>query len=72
MYTVSQYDLGIWEERRHQSNTRASWCLSGKDSACQCRKHRFNPWSRTSPHAVEQLSPSTELLSLCARACCLQ
>ena len=23
---------------------RASWWLSGKESACQCRRHGFNPW----------------------------
>ena len=22
------------------------WWLSGKESTCQCRKHRFNPWVR--------------------------
>ena len=22
-----------------------SWCLSGKEFACQCRRHGFNPWS---------------------------
>ena len=21
-----------------------SWCLSGKESTCQCRRHRFDPW----------------------------
>ena len=35
-----------------------SWCSSGKESACQCRGHGFNPWSRKIPHAVGQLSPS--------------
>ena len=29
------------------------------ESACQCRGHRFNPWSRKIPHATEQLSPCT-------------
>jgi len=32
------------------------WWFSGKESACQCRRHRFNPWSRNIPHAPEQLS----------------
>ena len=27
-----------------QSPLRLPWWLSGKESACQCRKHRFNPW----------------------------
>ena len=30
--------------------------LSGKESACQCRKHGFNIWVRRIPHASEQLS----------------
>ena len=34
---------------------RLLWCLSGKESACQCRKHEFNPWSGKIPHAAEQL-----------------
>ena len=33
------------------------WWLSAKESACQCRRHRFNPWSQQTPHAMEQLSP---------------
>ena len=30
--------------------------LSGKESTCQCRRHRFDPWSRKIPHSTEQLS----------------
>ena len=33
------------------------WWRSGWESACQCRGHRFEPWSGKIPHAVEQLSP---------------
>ena len=33
------------------------WWLSGKESTCQCRRLRFNPWSGKTPHAAEQLSP---------------
>ena len=29
---------------------------SGKEFACQCRGHGFDPWSGKIPHAVEQLS----------------
>ena len=25
------------------------WCLTGKESACQCRRCRFDPWSRKIP-----------------------
>ena len=37
------------------------WWLSGKEpmSLCQCRRHRFNPWSGKIPHAAGQLSPCT-------------
>ena len=32
------------------------WWHSGYESACQCRGHGFEPWSRKIPHATEQLS----------------
>ena len=35
------------------------WWLHGKESACwcQCRRHKFDPWSGKMPHAMEQLNP---------------
>ena len=33
------------------------WWLSGKESTCQPRRLRFDPWSGKIPHAAEQLSP---------------
>ena len=39
-----------------------------KKSACQCRRHGFDPWSGRILHAVEQLRPCTQLPSLCSRA----
>ena len=33
------------------------WWLSGKESACQCRRHRFDPQFRKIPSDAEQLSP---------------
>ena len=35
-----------------------SW-LRGQESALQCRRRRFPPWSWKIPHAAEQLSPCT-------------
>ena len=32
------------------------WWFSGWESACQCRGCKFDPWSGTISHAVEQLS----------------
>ena len=36
---------------------RLPWWLSDKESTCQCRSPRFDPWSRKIPHAMWQLSP---------------
>ena len=33
--------------------------LSCKESACKCRRYRFDPWSGKAPYAAEQLSPWT-------------
>ena len=33
------------------------WWLSGKESACQCRRLGFDPYSRKIQHAMVQLSP---------------
>ena len=33
------------------------WWSSGKESACQCKGHSFDLWSKKTPHAVGQLSP---------------
>ena len=33
--------------------------LSGKESTCQCRRHRFDPWSGKIPHAAGHLSLCT-------------
>ena len=41
------------------------WWLSGKESSCQCRRHRCSPWPGKTPHATGQLSPwatTTELV----------
>ena len=35
-----------------------SW-LCGKESACQCRRHGFDPWSGKTPHASQRLGPCT-------------
>ena len=32
------------------------WWLTGQESTCQCRRHRFSPWSGKIPDAAEQLS----------------
>ena len=39
-----------------QKPSSASRWQSGKESTCQYRRHRFNPWFRKIPHAVQQLA----------------
>ena len=61
-----------------------SW-LSGEESACQFRRHRFDPWPERTPHAMEQPSPCAATTKSapyspeaatpeahCPRACALQ
>ena len=46
--------------------------FNGQESTCQCRRHRFDPWSRKIPRAVEQLTlctPTTESVSRTTEAC---
>ena len=51
-----------------KSTNRLPWWLSGKESACQCRRHGFCPWPGKIAHAAEQLSHTPQLLSLCCGA----
>ena len=55
-----------WRNTRHQYESkppasklhwRASLVTRGKESACQCRRYRFNPWPRKIPYSVKQLNP---------------
>ena len=42
----------------HKRNTGLPWWLSGKESAYQCRRHRFNPWVGKIPwRRKRQLTP---------------
>ena len=45
--------------RLQESDTGLPWWPSGKEPTCQCRRHGFDPWSGTVPHAAEQLSQCT-------------
>lgn len=57
VYCVSPNQRKFNEERAASRISGLPWWLSGKESACQRRRHRFNPWSRKTPHAGGQLSP---------------
>ena len=47
-----------WDSTTQNVLVWVPWWLSGKESACQCRRHEFDPQSG-------QISPATEQLSLC-------
>ena len=51
-----------------KSSLEASQWLSGKESACQCKRHGVRFLIREAPHAGEQLSLCTTTTSLCLRA----
>ena len=59
-----------WLKKKKKKRwTGLPWWLSGKESTCQCRRHRFNPWSRKIPRTMEHLRPcAPQLLGLCSRA----
>ena len=40
---------------------RLPWWLSGKESACQCRRHQFDPWVRKIPWRRKWQPPSVFL-----------
>ena len=56
----------IYIERERERERTSLLVLTGQESMCQCRRHRFDPWSRKIPRAVEHLTlctPTTESVS---------
>ena len=43
------------KDRAH-GTSRFPWWLSGKESACQCKRHRFDPWVQKIPWSGKQQS----------------
>ena len=43
----------IWTKWNKKRYVGLPWWLSGKEPACQCRRHRFNPWSGKMPRSNE-------------------
>ena len=60
--------LGLAPNSEKTKTSRLPWWLSGKESAGQCSRHRFDPWSRKIPCALEQRSHCATLLRLCSRS----
>ena len=54
---VLLYSTGIYMQCPVMSqNGGLPWRPSVSESTCQCRAHRFSPWSEKIPHAMGQLS----------------
>ena len=64
---------GNWNLRWFRSVPRLKpglpWWLSGEESACQCRRHGFDPQSGKIPHAKEQLSLCAKKENVCVCVC---
>jgi len=59
------YQFTSMKETKEIPFNRLPWWLSG-ESACQCRRHGFNPWSGKIPRGEEQLSPCAAVEPVCA------
>ena len=61
---VTLITLPIWGQNRVQDRHGLPWGSNGKEFACQCRRHRFDPWSRQIPQFVEQIIPCIRTIEL--------
>ena len=55
-HAVGRQKRKLFSQFTTTTSEKLPWWLSGEESACQCRRHGFDPWSGKIPHAVEQLS----------------
>ena len=61
---VTLITLPIWGQSRVQDRHGLPWGSNGKESACQCRRHRFDPWSGQIPQFMEQIIPRITTIEL--------
>lgn len=65
--TIAQARSSVCISAKEQNmSTRLPWWLSGKDSACQCGRSEFSPWSGRISHVMQRLSPCSQPLTLCS------
>ena len=57
LHTIACIAILRVKTRRKRDQSGVPWWSSAQESACQCRGHRFDPWSWKILHAIEQLSP---------------
>ena len=64
-------EIEVRQEKENLKKKNPHICIPGltwwhRESACQCRRHRFNPWSRKIPQISERLSPcATTTVPVC-------
>ena len=66
LFAVFCHSLTLKEPNYKNEITVFPWWLSGKESACQCRRHAFNPVVQEYPTLHGAHVP--QLLNLCSRA----
>ena len=54
----------VWFMEEQFSELGSPGCLSGKESACQCRRLRFNPWVGKIPLEEEMAAHSSILAGI--------
>ena len=59
IYSTAYRLFGVKKKKFKRQICRLSWWLSGRESTCQCRRHRFDLWYGKIIHATEQLSLCT-------------
>ena len=52
-HAVGRQKRKLFSQFTTTTSEKPPWWLSGKESACQCRRHGFDPWSGKIPHAAE-------------------
>ena len=67
-FSLTLLGLRLAPNSEKTRTSRLPWWLSGKESAGQCSRHRFDPQSRKIPCALEQRSHCATLPRLCLRA----
>ena len=62
-------EKGKRKSREKEKRGRLPWWLSGKESACQCKRHVFDSWSKKISHTAEPMLCSYWAYTLEPRSC---
>ena len=71
-FCIQKIIIEKWREKKTFSGKKTErglpWRLSGKESACQCRRHGFDPWLGKSRMLWSSSAGAPQLSSLCPGA----